>query len=262
VYVATPQSEHYPQARQALEANKHVIVEKAFTLDRAQAESLANLARARGRFLMEAMWTRFNPVIREVERRVSDGALGTVTHVRACFGVAHPFKREHRLFRPDLGGGTVLDQTVYGVTIADLFIGGEPTEVIARGQIGESGVEVDAEVLLRYQGDRTALLATSLTTSLGMGAVIGGTRARVEIDAPMWTPGAATLIVPDAWPEINRESIAFPREGRGYVPMLRAVSDTVQRGGLEQELHPLANTIRTMGVLDEIRAQIFAHAKA
>ena len=101
-----------------------MLCEKPFTLDHGHsAEIWSRLARARGVFLMEAMWMRTNPAIRRVAGLVADGAIGEVTHVAADFGVPGPFPVGHRMRAPELGGGALLDLGVYPVTFAHLFLG-------------------------------------------------------------------------------------------------------------------------------------------
>jgi predicted dehydrogenase len=258
VYIATPHSEHYWQAMMAIEAGKSVVVEKSFTMNLAEAESLVQAARDRGVFLMEAMWTRFDPLIREIQARVASGAIGEVTHVRAFFGVPIPFMPEHRLWNTELGGGSLLDQTVYAMTLADLFLGGQPAEIVARGDTAPNGADQDVSVMLTYKGGETALLASSLRTFLGLAAAVAGTEGRIDLGEPMWAPGSATIAIPDGRAAPKLESIEFTREGRGYVPMLRAVSEAVADGKLEAEAHPLSNTLRIMSLLDECRRQIMS----
>ncbi|MGW2538669.1 Gfo/Idh/MocA family protein, partial [Streptomyces sp. NPDC001499] len=116
VYVATPHSAHREAAGLALEAGKHVLCEKAFTLNAREARELAGLARERGLFLMEAMWTYCNPLVRRITELVRDGAIGEIRTVQADFGFAGTFGAEHRLRDPALGGGALLDLGVYPVS--------------------------------------------------------------------------------------------------------------------------------------------------
>jgi predicted dehydrogenase len=121
VYIGTPIATHAELARRALLAGKHVLVEKAFTQTAAEARALAALAAEQGRFLMEAMWMRFNPVMELVLDEVADGAIGDVRTVQAGFGI--PFPATWNIWRPELGGGALLDMGVYPLTLAHLFLG-------------------------------------------------------------------------------------------------------------------------------------------
>lgn len=124
IYVATPHSAHREAAGLCLEAGRAVLCEKPFTLNVRQAEELVDLARARGRFLMEAMWTYCDPVVRRMTELVHDGAIGEVRAVHADFGLPGPIEPDHRLRDPALGGGALLDLGVYPVSFAQLPAGG------------------------------------------------------------------------------------------------------------------------------------------
>ena len=134
VYIGTPIGTHAEVARAALLAGKHVLLEKAFTTTGGEARELAALAAAQGRFLMEAMWMRFNPVIRRLLAEVADGVVGEVRTVQASFGFPPPPGAIH--WRQDLGGGALLDMGVYPLTFAQLLLG-EPGSVEATG--GQTG---------------------------------------------------------------------------------------------------------------------------
>lgn len=113
VYVGTPHSHHYQHARAALEAGKHVLCEKPMTVNAAQTKILVELAKRKGLFLMEAVWTRFMPLVQEVTKIVQDGKLGTVWRVFADLSGYHDLDGGMwdgtRLVEMDLAGGAMLD---------------------------------------------------------------------------------------------------------------------------------------------------------
>lgn len=113
VYISTPHSHHFQNARIALLAGKHVLLEKAFTVNAAQACSLIQLAREKNLFLMEAMWTRFFPLVQYVRQLIKDGAIGAVQRVVADRNLGRDVEKlygtEHRLVNPALAGGALLD---------------------------------------------------------------------------------------------------------------------------------------------------------
>jgi predicted dehydrogenase len=120
IYIATPHSHHYQHARLVLEAGKHVLIEKPITVNAAQCAELRRLAKERGKFMMEAVWTRFFPLSREVVSILQSGRLGQVKRVFADFSfwndVEKEFGREHRMVNPDLAGGALLDLGIYSLT--------------------------------------------------------------------------------------------------------------------------------------------------
>ena len=120
-YIATPPSTHRDLALLCLKARRPVLVEKPFALDAGQARDIIEAARASGVFCMEAMWTRFLPLIREAKRRISEGALGDIHTLIGSFGAAEATGPENNLFSAALGGGALLDRGVYPISLAISF---------------------------------------------------------------------------------------------------------------------------------------------
>lgn len=180
VYIATPHPQHRQTAIAALTAGKAILVEKTFTATVSGAQEVIDIARARGVFAMEAMWTRFQPAIVAAKDLVDDGAIGEVRQVQADLGVDRPFDREDRLFNPALGGGALLDLGVYVVSLAQYFLG-DPAAVVAHGSLFPTGVDAEAGLLLRYDDGRTATLSCSLLHHTPGQARIFGTEGWIDI---------------------------------------------------------------------------------
>jgi predicted dehydrogenase len=254
VYVCTPVGAHVEMVTAALEAGKHVLCEKALAADAAGARALAELARERGVFLMEAMWTTFNPAIRELRRRVADGVVGDVRWVQAGFGFpAPPGSR----FWDAQGGGALLDLGIYPITLAHLLLG-RPTAVEATGTARADGVDTTAMVALDHEGGR-AQLATSIEHVVTPSASVAGSRGFVELGTRFWMTDSFTV-----WPEgagpgaAPPETVRCELEGIGYVPMFRHVSQCVLDGRTESPVHPLGATVAVLETIDEVRRQLVA----
>ncbi|ATE52293.1 MULTISPECIES: Gfo/Idh/MocA family protein [Actinosynnema] len=241
VYVATPHAQHRSAARLALEAGKHVLCEKPMTLTVEDTRELVELARERGLFLMEAVWTRFNPLIRQVRAAVADGEIGDVRSVRADFGFALPFEPEHRLWNLELGGGSLMDLGLYPVSIAQMLLG-DPTTIQVTGSLAPSGVDAEAALLLGYESGAHALLTSTLTTSPGSCATVFGTKGRIDLHQPAHCP---TRVV------INDVERTAELEGSGYVPQLREVADRVRAGDTESPDMSWADSLSIARVLAE-----------
>ncbi len=252
VYIATPPSTHTPIARRALEAGFHVLVEKPFTLDSDEASALATLARAQGRFLMEAMWTRFNPAIRAVSKLIRDGAIGDVTTVHADFGLRLP--AHHNAYNTALGAGAFYDLGCYNVAFAHHMLGA-PTSVEARGTLSPEGFELTGAVYLGYPAPRFAQLAVSMISRMSPIARIGGTEGEIVIGPTFLNPRSYELI------RGHRELFTVELEGSGWVPMFREVSEAVQAGLTELHTNPLADSISVMRTMDAVRRSIAATAQ-
>ena len=252
VYIGTPIGTHASIAQEALLAGKHVLVEKAFTTTAAEARALAALAAEQGRFLMEAMWMRFNPAIELVLDEVADGAVGDVLSVQAGFGI--PFPKTWNIWRPELGGGALLDMGVYPLTLAHLVLGA-PDTLEATGEIRADGLDITASTLLGYGDGRFAHALTSLAGPVNPVAAIGGTEGIIAFDAPFFATDTFNVVL---WPDMESRTETVELEGAGYVPMFRAVCEAIEDGLLEHPLRPLRDTIDVLKTMDEVRRQLTA----
>ena len=218
VYVGTPHPMHHEDALLALRAGKHVLCEKPFTMNAAEAEELVAEARQRELFLMEAMWARFLPHMREIRRLLGDGALGEIVHVIADHCQWFEEDAKHRLFAPELGGGALLDLGIYPVSFASMVLG-VPNRVEAIADPAFTGVDAQTSILLGYESGAHALLNCTLRAVGSTRASIVGTDARIEIDGAFYHAGlvhadpargrAAALLRP------ARGGRPAPRGGRG-----------------------------------------------
>ncbi|MCJ1682770.1 Gfo/Idh/MocA family protein [Rathayibacter sp. VKM Ac-2928] len=257
VYVATPPATHLEFATRALEAGKHVLVEKPMTTSAADSARLFETAAEHGRFVMEAMWMTFNPLHLEVAREVRDGVLGTPRYVRAAFGM--PFPAGGSRWQADLGGSTVLDQGIYPVTLAEWLLG--PVVSVSATGVVRDGVDVAAQISLQHRDGGSSQLACSVLEFLDPSASVSGTAGWIEIPAMFWA-GDVARVHAGSQGALFGEPIPLrrPREGNGYVPMIRSVAATVSAGLLEHPEHDAAATLSVARVLDEIRGQVFAEA--
>ncbi|MDQ1736153.1 MAG: hypothetical protein QOH56_2404 [Pseudonocardiales bacterium] len=250
VYVATPHPMHHEAALLAIEAGKAVLVEKAFTVNAVQAQELVDRARARGVFLMEAMWTRHLPHIAAIRSMLADGRLGELCTLTADHGQWFADDPNHRLFNPMLGGGALLDLGVYPISFASMVMG-TPERVMSMSDPAFTGVDGQVSILLGYSGGRQAVLNTSLRGRSPIRADIVGTEARIEIDSVWYAPSHFTVIDRDG----GRERFEFPHTGHGLRHQAAEVARCVSDGRLESELMPLDETVSIMQLMDEIRSQ-------
>ena len=250
IYVATPHSAHHRATRICLDAGKAVLCEKAFTIIAAEAEDLVSRARDRGLFLMEAMWTRFNPAVRRIVSLVSDGAIGEPRVLAADFGFVGPDDPTHRLRNPELGGGALLDVGVYPVSFAHLFLG-TPHSIASWARLSPQGVDETTGIVLGYESGALGVLSCSIVASQPVAAVISGSQGRIEV--PRFPrPDRFTLVIEGRDPETFEYSL----EGHGYTYQAREVMRCLREGLTESPLMPWQATLEVMRTLDTIRAQI------
>lgn len=254
VYVATPHSAHRAAAGLCLEAGHNVLCEKAFTLNAREAGELVALARARGSFLMEAMWMYCNPLVRRLKALVDDGAIGEVRHVQADFGLAGPFPPSHRLRDPAQGGGSLLDLGVYPVSFAQLLLG-EPSDVAARATLSAEGVDLQTGALLSWDDGALASLHCSIVGGTATAASVTGSQGRIDVPYGFFFPDRFVLHRDGRDPQ---EFTADPADGpRNSLRHEAAeVMRALRAGETESPLVPLDGTLAVMRTLDAVRDRI------
>ena len=248
VYIASPHSHHRDMTIDALEAGKHVLCEKAFALNAAQAREMVEAARRNERFLMEAMWTWFMPLTIELRRRVLAGDIGELKVVEANFGipVEDPNGRHRRL---DLAGGALLDLGIYPISFAR-YLAGDPVEAKALGTLGPTGVDATVGGVVSFESGAIGVFHTSLDMLSGLGATVTGTGGRIDVDPPFWFPTRFTVRIAGQEPEV----VEMPHHGLAHEAA--HAMERIRGGHLESDIIPLATTVSTMELLDDIRAQV------
>ena len=249
VYVATPHPMHFANATLALEHGKAVLVEKPFTMTSKEARDLVTSARAKGLFLMEAMWTRFLPHVVAIRELLSRGVLGEIVAVEADHGQWFERDPAFRLFAPELGGGALLDLGVYPVSFASMILG-TPERVTALVDPTFTGVDGQASMLFGYASGSQAILTCTLRARTATRACISGTDARIEIDGDFYAPSPFTLVERDG----TRQRYEFPASGRGLYHQASEVATRLARGDLESEAMPLDETVSIMETMERVLA--------
>ncbi|WP_426564473.1 Gfo/Idh/MocA family protein [Angustibacter sp. McL0619] len=254
VYVATPHPGHQEAALLAVEAGKALLVEKPFTMDAAQARTVVDAARARGTFVMEAMWPRFLPHMVRVREILASGALGEIVTVTADHGQWFAFDPQHRLFAPELGGGALLDLGVYPISFASMVLG-TPARVSAKAVMGPTGVDAQTSMVFEYDSGAHAVLTTTMRAASPTRAVIVGTEGRIEIDTTWYAPTSFTFHPRQGEPE-RYAGEKQPREHKGLRYEAAEVARCLREGLTESPVLPLDETVAIMATMDEVRAQI------
>jgi len=257
VYIATPFATHHAMARQALVARKHVLVEKPMAMNASEVEDLFALAAEQERFLMEAMWMKFNPAFRRLHAEMAAGRIGTPRSVRASFGIPQPADMESR-WDVTRSGGSLLDQGIYPVTLA-YSVFGTPVSIHAAGEIRDDGLDLAEHFTLEFGDGRFAQCASSMNTFYDLSAAVSGTAGWIGMPEPFWARTTLRLHV-DNMQTIFQEPVLveYEQEGNGYVPMLREVIEAIGEGEIQHSVHPASDTIAVFRILDGIRAQLGA----
>lgn len=247
VYVATLHPTHCEHTLLALDAGKAVLCEKPFAVTAREARQMVERARSRKLFLMEAMWARFNPVTVQVRQWIAEGRIGEPRMVTVDFGFRAAWNPESRLLNPALAGGALLDVGVYVLAYASMVFG-RPAQVQAVAHIGETGVDEQVAMALKYPGGQIASLTCAVRTPSPQGARIDGTEGAIEIPA-FWRAPVARLIRPKEDPVEATGAFGFQYEIAEAMACLTA-------GMTESPNMPLDETLAIAETMDAVRRQI------
>jgi dihydrodiol dehydrogenase / D-xylose 1-dehydrogenase (NADP) len=250
IYVATPHSFHYEHGLLSLNAGKATLIEKPFTINEREASELVQRSRELNIFLMEAMWTRFTPVITKLRELAKSGAIGEPRMLSADFGFRAGVNPEGRLFNPALGGGALLDVGVYTISLASMLFG-SPTAITGLATLGETGVDEQSAMIMAYEKGELAVLSTAIRTSTVHEAILYGTEGRMRVDSPWWIPKRLTVNRDGAEVEV----LDLGYEGNGYNYQAVEVANCVRAGKIESDIMPLNETLTIMNSTDTLRAQ-------
>lgn len=247
VYIATPHGLHYEQMMMVLGYKKHIICEKAFTLNTRQAEAVFKKAKENNLFVMEAMWTRFLPVIQEVTQLVHEGIIGEITSLDNSFGFVFQLGEKTRLSDLKLGAGALLDIGVYSVTMAHLFLG-NPTHFDTEVIMDPSGYDLSESITFHYPNAK-AHLSCSMEANLDNICLVTGTKGYLKI-SHFW--GAESASIYDANNQLIKE-IAHPHQINGFEYEILEVIKCIESGLTESSIMTHQITLEIMRLMDGLR---------
>ena len=252
IYIATPHPQHVAAARLALNAGKHILVEKAFTLNAAEAAEIVDLAHSKGLVVLEAMWTRFLPHMRRIHEIIAEGTLGEIRSLTADHCQKLPDDPKHRLNALELGGGALLDLGIYPISFAwDLL--GAPQTIQAQASFRQTGADAQVATIFHYA---SGAIATTISSSDSAGpnrACVVGRLARIEIDRVWYTPTSFKVYASD---NTLLESFDDVVPGRGMQFQAAEVERLIEAGQTASQIMPPSQSVAIMATLDEVRRQI------
>ena len=253
IYVASPHPFHAEQAILALSHGKHVLVEKAFAMNTAQARAVLDLAAERGLVALEAMWVRYLPYMRVMREWLAEGRIGRVRSIAADRSTILSTDPAHRVRAVELGGGALLDLGVYPVAFVQALIGA-PVAIVARGRMTDTGVDAAIAAVLEYADGTLATITTSLDTAGPNTVIITGERGRIEVldNAYEW-PFHVRLVDVEG---TELGSFTASHEGRGMHYQAMELEALVAQGRTRSEVMSPDDTIDVMQIMDEVRRQV------
>jgi predicted dehydrogenase len=250
VYVATPHGFHCEHTLLCLKKGKAVLCEKPLALSNRQAQLMVDAAVANKTFLMEAMWTRFLPVMEKTLELIREGQIGEVKQVRADFGFMAPFNPDGRLYNLKLGGGALLDVGVYTIFLA-LQLLGEPDKIHSAAHFAPTGADETCMALFQYDDGRTAIISSTIGSQTALTAEISGTKGMIRIPAPWYKND---LLVIEQEGEAPRPISVDPMVN-GFEYEIRETMECLDKGLIESPSMPHSFSLTMSNIMDTIRRQ-------
>ena len=255
VYVGTIHPQHLPCVKICLEAGKPVLCEKPIAMNTGELEEMLELAEKRKVFFMEAMWSRYLPAVREMRRIVQEEVYGKAQYLYITFGAQIP-QTVRRIYQADLGGGALLDVGVYGLNLADYWLGAREAEVHAWAQKLPNTMDVYTGVQVLYENGAAADMTFATNRKLPNSAVLVTDRAELVLPY-FWRPTEILRYRPNGNFDTERleERLTFSLKGNGYPHEALEVKRCVEAGLLESPDMTWEDSRRILRLMDEIRRQ-------
>ena len=247
VYVATPHSHHYRHSMMCLQHGKHVLCEKSFTTNAAQAEKLIDYAKANNLVIAEAIWTRYLPMSKKINELIDSGVIGDVTLLTADLGylVSH----NDRIVNPALAGGALLDVGVYTLNFASMVLGDKIAKSSSICTFTDTGVDASGNVTLCFEDGKMAVLHFSVVAQTNRQGVIYGDKGSLVVEN-INNPELIRVF------NLDREEIASypaPKQITGFEYQVDATVKAIEEGLIECPEMPHSEIIRIMKLMDGFR---------
>jgi len=254
VYIPLPNSLHRAWVERAARAGKHVLCEKPLAPTAPDAAAMDAAASAAGVALIEAYMTPFHPRAAAIDALVRDGRLGQLRFARAAFTGVLDRADDHR-WRPDMGGGALLDVGIYPLAFAQLILG-NPDTAAATARLWPEGTDAATALLLGYTGGplpRHAALTCASDAEGSLTGFIYGTEGHIALDPPYYRTKAFS-VHRERGAKVERHEVPYDGNGLRF-PAIEA-GRCLREGLIESPLLPHADTLAVMRTMDAIRAEI------
>ena len=249
VYIATPHTFHHRDVLLCLNNKKAVLCEKPMSVNYQSTLEIVTLAGNNNIFLMEAMWTRFLPVIKETIRLIEIGEIGELKFVRADFGFTFPFNPESRIFDLKLGGGSLLDIGVYPLFLA-LQLLGEPDAIKSFAHLSVTGADESMNAMLYYKNKAMASVFSTVAANTPVIAEITGTEGCITIQSPWYKSSSLVLRKNN-----TEKKISLPYGENGFEFEIEEVTNCLDNNLTESPALPLSFSLMMSKVVNEISNQ-------
>ena len=249
VYIASLHPSHAALSIEAIKQGKGVLCEKPMGMNAKQVKQIIQAATEANVFLMEALWTRFNPAFEQVHQWISENKIGRLRYINATFSFNGLDKGlESRLFNPEKGGGSLLDIGIYPLFLGYHFLG-KPDNVKASAVLTKEGVDEQLGFILSYPKAQ-AILYSSFTHNEDMQARICGELGEIYMNSRWHETGKIKMV-------LNGEeySKSFPFNGKGYTYEILEANRCLRSGVNQSSKWTWQNSLEMAVLMDAILKQ-------
>ncbi|MDF2540069.1 MAG: dehydrogenase [Herbinix sp.] len=250
VYIALPNTLHYEYIKKAIDAGKPVLCEKPLVLNAAESEKIIAYAREKKVFLMEAIWTRFQPIHQTIKEWIANGEIGEVSMIHADFAFNVPWPAGDRHINNELGGGAIMDVGVYVVSYMHQILGQHPDKVIGLAHVDENLVDVKNSFIMSYKNGVIVSGSTAVVTDIPQDCYIYGSKGHIVVKN-FWRSTESYIEVRG---EKVKEATA-PFVGNGYEGEAIEVMNCVRAGKTESDLLPLDDSLAYAKIVTDLRKE-------
>ncbi|CAI3537733.1 Gfo/Idh/MocA family protein [Clostridium neonatale] len=247
VYIATPHSLHYEHAKLCLNNGKHVLCEKAFTINEKQAEELFEIAKEKNLFITEAIWTRYMPMRKTLDDILESDVIGELHSLTANLG--YRINNVPRLVDPNLAGGSLLDVGVYTLNFASMVFGNNIKDISSTVIKTDTGVDAQNSITLYYENNRMAILHSTMMSRTDRRGIIYGSKGYIEVENINNCEGIKIYSL-----DGNLiDEYKTPKQITGYEYEVEASIKAIKNGELECIEMPHSETLIIMRLMDKLR---------
>lgn len=249
IYIATPHSHHYTHMKQCIAAGKHVLCEKAFTVNAGQAEEVFDLAEKKGVLVTEAIWTRYMPSRTIINNLLADGVIGEVKTLTA--NLSYMIADKERIIRPELAGGALLDVGVYTLNFALMHFGNRITQKQSVVHLTETGVDGQNVMTLSYEDGRLAVLNSGIYGLSDRQGIFYGSKGCMVVDN-INNPLEVKIYNEK---QMLSKTVAMPAQINGYEYEIRETIECIKKGEKECPSMKHDDTLEVLRIMDEFRSE-------
>ncbi|WP_042198800.1 Gfo/Idh/MocA family protein [Paenibacillus camerounensis] len=247
VYIATPHSHHYQYIKDSLIAGKHVLCEKAITVNSTQLRELMHLAEQNRLILAEAMTIYHMPLYHKLRKLLNEGAIGRLKMIQVSFGSHKEYDVNSRFFNKDLAGGALLDIGTYALSFARYFLSQQPHEILTNVKSFETGVDEQSGILLQNHADEMAVISLTMRSKMPKRGIVAGELGFMTVDN---FPRASSAVI--QYLDGRQEQIQAGDSAKALQYEITAMHSLIT-GKSSNDTLPLSQDV--MDIMSSVRAQ-------